>query len=163
VVSLKTFLTKYPNGKVPRHSKDFGKVFVCRRGCNTRTATYTEEFDWDGIFGGTEDDIYNLIDLVKSQTKATRKRRNESSSIRGEAYDVRCPTPPVVLLLTIWSKQPDEEEDQDIPRTPRKKRKITSASTPQAHRVSQTPKTPTPKRYAPKTLGIMMFANHLAY
>jgi origin recognition complex subunit 1 len=75
IVSPKNFLSKYPSGKVPRSSRDHGKIFICRRGCNTRTATYTEEFVWEDIYKGQEEDIFALIERVQSGTKATRKRR----------------------------------------------------------------------------------------
>ncbi|KZF26309.1 P-loop containing nucleoside triphosphate hydrolase protein [Xylona heveae TC161] len=74
VCSLESFLTNYPNGKVSRSSTDFGKVFVCRRACNTRTATYSDEFDWNSIYQGSEEDIYALIEKVKTETKAARKK-----------------------------------------------------------------------------------------
>ncbi|KFY52344.1 hypothetical protein V496_08533 [Pseudogymnoascus sp. VKM F-4515 (FW-2607)] len=77
VSSSKSFLAKYPGGRIPRNSKEHGKSFFCRRGCNTRTATYTEEFIWEDIYHGTDEDIFNLIERVKNETKATRKRRGE--------------------------------------------------------------------------------------
>lgn len=76
IVSAELFHNKYPSGKVPRSSKDYGKIFICRRGCNTRTATYTEEFIWEDLYHGTED-LLDLIDHVKNQTKATRKRKRD--------------------------------------------------------------------------------------
>ncbi|KAF7540645.1 hypothetical protein G7Z17_g12153 [Cylindrodendrum hubeiense] len=78
VTSLDIFLSKYPQGRVPRQSPDFGKTFVCRRGCNTRTATYTDEFIWEEIYRN-EDDIFALIELVENGTKATRKKRKARS------------------------------------------------------------------------------------
>ncbi len=48
---------------------------MCRRGCNTRTATYTDEFVWEDLFGGGPDDVYELSDFIKTTTKATRTRR----------------------------------------------------------------------------------------
>jgi origin recognition complex subunit 1 len=77
VVSPDIFQRKYPSGRIPRTSKDYGKLFVCRRGCNTRTATYTDEFVWEDIYKG-EEDISELIERVKGQTKATRKRKRGS-------------------------------------------------------------------------------------
>jgi origin recognition complex subunit 1 len=77
VVSPDNFQRKYPSGRIPRTSKDYGKLFICRRGCNTRTATYTDEFVWEDIYKG-EEDISELIERVKSQTKATRKRKRGS-------------------------------------------------------------------------------------
>lgn len=71
---MPAFQKAYPQRKVPKNSKDFGKVFVCRRGCNTRTTTYTEEFSWEDIYHGAED-IEALMQLVKAGTKETRRRR----------------------------------------------------------------------------------------
>jgi origin recognition complex subunit 1 len=74
VTSLPAFQKAYPQHKIPKNSKDFGKLFVCRRGCNTRTTTYTEEFSWENIYHGAEN-IQTLIELVKTGTKETRRRR----------------------------------------------------------------------------------------
>lgn len=82
-MSLEAFQKAYPQGKIPRNSKDYGKVFVCRRGCNTRTTTYTDEFSWEEIYQGVED-IQKLIELVKSGTKATRRKLKPS---REETFD----------------------------------------------------------------------------
>ncbi len=75
VMSHAAFQEKYPTGKIPRNSPDFGKVFICRRGCNTRTATYTDEFVWEDIYHEEEENIDELVELVKNGTKATRRRR----------------------------------------------------------------------------------------
>lgn len=74
VSSLDSFLSTYPSGKIARNSKDYGKTFVCRRGCNTRTATYTDEFVWEELYSGVND-LFRLIDLVEKGTKAVRGRR----------------------------------------------------------------------------------------
>ena len=74
ILSQRAFQEKHPSGKVPKSSGDSGKVFVCRRGCNTRTATYTEEFVWEDVFHG-EKDLSSLIARIQSQTKATRTKR----------------------------------------------------------------------------------------
>ena len=89
VLSLDAFRARHPSGKIPRTSKDFGKVFICRRGCNTRTATYTEEFIWENIYNGAKD-ILPLVERVESQTKATRKRRRDSG-YGEDIFDVRYP------------------------------------------------------------------------
>ncbi|KAL1868716.1 Origin recognition complex, subunit 1 [Diaporthe australafricana] len=86
VVSLEAFQTLYPSGKVSRSSKDYGKVFVCRRGCNTRTATYTDEFVWEDIYQGV-DDVNELEGLVQSGTKATRKRKAARQGTPDALYD----------------------------------------------------------------------------
>lgn len=74
VMSLDRFLSEFPSGKIPRHSKNYGKTFVCRRGCNTRTAAYTEEFLWEELYTGVGD-LFKLIEYVESGTKAVRGRR----------------------------------------------------------------------------------------
>lgn len=88
VMSLESFQKAYSQGKIPRSSKDHGKVFVCRRGCNTRTTTYTDEFLWEKLYHGMED-IPKLTDLVKSSTKATRRKLKPSREESPDAlYDV---------------------------------------------------------------------------
>lgn len=74
VMSQQAFVNKFPTGKVPRKSKEYGKVFVCRRGCNTRTCTYTEEFIWEDIYHGRED-LEALQERLQKETKATRKKK----------------------------------------------------------------------------------------
>ena len=125
VVSAETFKSKYPSGKVPRSSKDHGKIFICRRGCNTRTATYTDEFNWEEIYQSA-DDILPLIERVENQTKATRKRKRD------------------VDLADEW----DPSNEPDEPKTPSKKRKFSQVSTPtsKAKRTPQKFITPTHKR-----------------
>lgn len=85
-MSLDVFLHLFPSGKIPRQSPNFGKTFVCRRGCNTRSAIYTDEFIWEDVYRG-EDDIYKLVELVEKNTKATRRRRRaRSQSPQSAAY-----------------------------------------------------------------------------
>lgn len=78
VMSLDKFLARHPSGKIPRNSSEYGKTFVCRRGCNTRTATYTNEFLWEDIYSGA-DHLFNLMDMIEKNTKATRKKRRAKS------------------------------------------------------------------------------------
>ena len=87
ILSPAAFNNSYPSGKVPRSSGNYGKVFVCRRGCNTRTATYTDEFVWEDIYKGA-DDVDALILRVRSQTKATRKRKREDILQEDATVDV---------------------------------------------------------------------------
>ncbi|UPK97942.1 hypothetical protein LCI18_008877 [Fusarium solani-melongenae] len=78
LTSLDAFLSKYPQGRIPRNNPEYGKTFVCRRGCNTRTATYTDEFIWEEVYRG-EDDLFTMMDMIKNGTKATRRRRKARS------------------------------------------------------------------------------------
>ncbi|KAL8736256.1 MAG: hypothetical protein Q9166_000411 [cf. Caloplaca sp. 2 TL-2023] len=126
IVSADVFKAKYPSGKIPRSSRDYGKIFICRRGCNTRTATYTDEFIWEDRYQGAED-LLDLIDFVKSQTKATRKRKRDADDPAVD-YD------------------PTNDTAAAEPRTPSKKRKFSSASTP-----SKTPRRTPSKAYLTPT------------
>ncbi|EEY18975.1 origin recognition complex subunit 1 [Verticillium alfalfae VaMs.102] len=86
VLSFDMFQRRYPLGRAPRNSK----VFMCRRGCNTRTAIFTEEFCWEDIFCGTEDDIHGLVQYLQANTKSTRRQRpgrDESSKEYNVAVD----------------------------------------------------------------------------
>ena len=86
-MSPAVFNNHYPSGKVPRSSGHYGKVFICRRGCNTRTATYTDEFVWESIYQSVED-VAALIERIRSQTKATRKRKRGENPHGDAAFDV---------------------------------------------------------------------------
>ena len=135
VMSLDVFRKKYPSGKVSR--KDAGKVFVCRRGCNTRTATYTEEFIWEDIYKGTEDDIFNLVDLVKSGTKATRRRRLAKDA-SADAYDFV-----------------DDGDDEVTPRRTPKKARTYDATTPSKQRNVSKSMTPSHRKYDAAPLNVL--------
>ncbi|KAK7426855.1 Origin recognition complex, subunit 1 [Neonectria magnoliae] len=124
VTSLDVFLSKYPQGRIPRQSPDFGKTFICRRGCNTRTATYTDEFIWEEIYHG-EGDIFALVELVEKGTKATRRKRK-----------VRSPSP--------------QDAPYHPPQTPTKTGRGGS-TTPQSRRSQAEPRSRT-KRSASKRL-----------
>jgi origin recognition complex subunit 1 len=127
ILSPKKFNEKYPKGVIPSNSRARGKVFVCRLGCNTRTATYTSEFVWEDLYSGAED-IHNLVDLVESQTKATRKY-SRAKAVEDDDFIAK--------------------DDDDEPRTPRKRRKQSEVSTPKSKGKTLTPRkfiTPTHKR-----------------
>jgi origin recognition complex subunit 1 len=89
---------------------------VCRRGCNTRTTTYTPEFVWEHVYQGAKD-LSSLNELVESQTKATRKRgRPRKDAVDRDDF-----------------VEPDSDDD-GAPRTPRKRRKLHEATTPTSTR-----------------------------
>lgn len=125
-MSDRAFHAKYPSGKIPRKSKEYGKTFICRRGCNTRTATYTEEFIWEDIYHGTEEDVLALIDRLKSDTKATRKRRKDARATGDDNFDV--------------------DDIGEEPVTPRKRQKTSVVSTPRKPRTPSKLVTPGHKR-----------------
>jgi origin recognition complex subunit 1 len=126
---MEAFNKKYPNGKVPRSAKEFGKVFICRRGCNTRTATYTEEFIWEDIYRGAED-LDDLRDRIKQGTKLTRRRRTTRDESPEREYTAR----------------EDANADPEQLRTPKKAR-VHDALTPSKRRSASKPLTPSHRKY----------------
>lgn len=127
VMSLESFQKQFPSGKIPKHSKDFGKVFVCRRGCNTRTATYTDEFIWEDIYQGAED-IANLIELVKTGTKATRNARAPRTHSPDALYDFK------VDEDDEGPQKKTPRKAGTVPGTPRKPKAASKPVTPSSHR-----------------------------
>ncbi|GKT39930.1 origin recognition complex subunit 1 [Colletotrichum spaethianum] len=86
VLSHQEFISQYPSGKVPRSSADYEKTFICRRACNTRTATYSDEFVWENIYDASEQGVYDLIEYVKSHTKSSRRRQSARDSTPEQPY-----------------------------------------------------------------------------
>ncbi|KJZ79085.1 hypothetical protein HIM_01236 [Hirsutella minnesotensis 3608] len=127
VTSLDAFLTKYPSGKVARGLPGYGRTFVCRRGCNTRTATYTDEFVWEDVYRGG-DDIFDLIERVERDTKAQRARCKPRSH------------------------SPQEEQAYLPPQTPTKAPPTRPAATPQSRRSLAEPGSRSQKRGTSKKL-----------
>jgi origin recognition complex subunit 1 len=132
ILSIDDFEQLYPTGVVKKSSKDYGKVFVCRRGCNTRTTTYTPEFKWRDVYKGAED-IDTLVALVESQTKATRRGVGRPKKLQQDVDEFVVP----------------DSDDDGIPKTPRKRRRLNDAATPTTNRKSPATRkflTPTHKR-----------------
>ncbi|KAI9713812.1 MAG: Origin recognition complex, subunit 1 [Bogoriella megaspora] len=130
VLSYENFMNEFPEGKVAKRSPQYGKTFVCRRGCSTRTATYTDEFDWEETYKGV-DDLTTLFDRIQSQTKSTRKKTKQDKADLDEFV---------------------AEDEDGFPVTPKKRRKI-DTGTPGSHTKGRTPSkltTPTHKRIAIK-------------
>ena len=131
-MSEKTFKLKYPKGAIPKKSKDYGKTFICRRGINTKTSTYTDEIVWEDIRHNTEEEVNQLMDFLESATKSTRKRKFEKRTkgdddFKGGVVD-------------------DDELEQELG-TPRKKKKTSAVSTPRKPRTPSKLLTPSHKRY----------------
>lgn len=136
VVSAEKFAALYPTGKVAKNSKDFGKIFVCRRGANIKTATYTEDFIWEDIFKSRKEDMDTLSELVESQTVKTR-RRKPTKKREEESYGL----------------EDIDEDGVDEPSTPRKRRKMNSKAVTPSKAKQGTPRkfmTPTQKRIVTK-------------
>ncbi|KAF2018658.1 P-loop containing nucleoside triphosphate hydrolase protein [Aaosphaeria arxii CBS 175.79] len=135
IVSAEEFHRRHPNGQVKRTSRDYGKIFVCRRGCNQRTTTYTPEFQWDEVYQGA-DDIAALVERVETQTKATRKR----GPGRPPGRTVKATEDQDEFLVP-------KSDDDGAPKTPKKRRKLNIATTPtSAKKDNRKFLTPTHKR-----------------
>ncbi|KAI1495474.1 ATPase [Biscogniauxia marginata] len=135
VMSYQAFLREYPNGRVPRSSPAHNKIFICRRGCNTRTTTYTHEFDWDDVYSGKPEDIEDLLELIRRETKSTRKRRKPRELVAEAAYSAN----------HIQEEEEEEKLDDDAylsdgavhhkVSTPRKRQKTSHVVTPSSRKV----------------------------
>ena len=126
VMSQQEFLQRYPNGKIPRNSPGYNKTFICRRGCNTRTSTYTEEFLWEDVYSAKKNGVADLLELVRSGTRSTRRRRNRDDQLLESDY-----------ATTYQDRGDDYPSDDGVPRTvstPRKKQKTTRVITPSNRR-----------------------------
>lgn len=132
-MSEAAFKAKYPTGKVPRKSSEYGKVFICRRGCNTRTCTYTEEFVWEDIYHGRED-MDTLQEMIRKNTKATRRRRTAKDERTDQDY----------------KHEPDDAREGDYgpgtPRTPKKARTRDAVTPSSKRKPGSMPATPSSRR-----------------
>ncbi|SPQ19340.1 75bfc01f-7ba5-4eb4-9f35-239848eb4f4c [Thermothielavioides terrestris] len=135
IMSEAAFKAKYPTGKVPRKANEYGKVFICRRGCNTRTCTYTEEFVWEEVYRG-RGDIESLQDLVRQGSKATRRRRAAKEEPSDQDYKLTA----------------DDDDDREgdyapgAPRTPKKARTRDAVTPSSRRKLGSKPATPSSHR-----------------
>ncbi len=139
-MSSPAFLREFPTGKIPRSSPSYNKTFVCRRGCNARTTTYTSEFIWEDIFSGSSDDIAKLRQLVQSGTKSTRKQPKSYDPADDATTDY---TPRKRRLYDVPEDEETDHDDgylssehdtQSKPRTPRKRQKTSRVATPSSRK-----------------------------
>jgi origin recognition complex subunit 1 len=82
VMSKDAFFAKYPNGEPPKDKAqlaEYNKCIVCRRGVNQVQGRYTEEFVWEEVY--REDNVFELITMVKNGLKAARKRKAADSDV----------------------------------------------------------------------------------
>lgn len=82
VMSKDAFYAKYPNGAPPKDKAElaeYNKCIVCRRGVSQVQGRYTEEFVWEDVY--REDNIYELINMVKENLKAARKRKAADADV----------------------------------------------------------------------------------
>ncbi|KAI9371402.1 P-loop containing nucleoside triphosphate hydrolase protein [Aspergillus egyptiacus] len=111
VMSKDAFFARYPNGAPPKSKEalaEYNKCIVCRRGVNQLQGRYTEEFVWEDVY--RQDQIHDLVDLVKDGLKAAKKRKQADTDY-------------------IETK----DKDDFVPSTPRKRQKVAN-TTPQSRR-----------------------------
>lgn len=167
ICSEKVFKERFPQG-IGKRSKNAGKVFVCRRGCNPRTATYTEEFIWEDIFQGRDTDVNKLLKWVQEKTTSKRaakpkapatpsrrKRKMSMSDVEEEDEDEDDDRDANFAA----TEEPSDDDDDDLdaapsddddfnkaPSTPRRKKRRTNVTTPSRRTPSAKFTTPTHKR-----------------
>ncbi|EXJ74977.1 origin recognition complex subunit 1 [Cladophialophora psammophila CBS 110553] len=128
VLSKEAFFQKYPGGDPPKSksaANRYAKTILCRRGVKQRTVRFTEDFVWEEIYRGPED-LLDLIDWIKEQTKSRKKQTLKSEDVE-------------------YVHQKEEIDDE--PRTPHKRRKTTATiSTPKSSVKASKYSTPTHKR-----------------
>jgi BAH domain. len=76
VMSADAFYAKYPNGTPPKDKTElaeYNKCIVVRRGVNQAQGRYTDEFVWEEVY--QEENIFDLINLIKDGLKAAKKRK----------------------------------------------------------------------------------------
>ncbi|KIW82255.1 hypothetical protein Z517_05282 [Fonsecaea pedrosoi CBS 271.37] len=128
VLSKEAFFKRYPGGEPPKSksaANRYAKTILCRRGVKQRTVRFTEDFVWEEIYKGPED-LLDLIDWIKEQTKGRKKQPVKSEDVDYEQQ---------------------KETVDDEPRTPHKRRKTTATiSTPKSSAKASKYSTPTHKR-----------------
>ncbi|KAH8598775.1 P-loop containing nucleoside triphosphate hydrolase protein [Bisporella sp. PMI_857] len=181
ILSAEAYNARFPTGKIPKKSKDYDKTFICRRGVEARSARYTEEFIWDEIYKGGEEGLAELRKIIErdipvmgrkapkkdgastpSGRKGPKKRpRDLDEDSEEDIYENR-------------TRDDDEEDDfmdDDVEKTPRKRRKTktSTTSTPRKPRTPSKLLTPSHKKYSVKKpleftpLGTRMLAPDHVY
>ena len=123
VCSKENFFKKFPTVKAPTRKRklvnEYSKWFVCRRACNTRTVTYTDEFIWEEYFPGGENvtvqDLLELVDRVTYETKLSRKRKADTDVSISRAFNF--------ILLTMDSSMSKKQKTLRILQLPGESRK----------------------------------------
>ncbi|RKF64379.1 Origin recognition complex subunit 1 [Erysiphe neolycopersici] len=83
LVSEDYFNHKYAKG-VSRKSAGSEVIFICRRGCETRGAVYTDKFIWEDIKPKTEEQVEELYQRIKAETRSQKKKTIQKRNINKE-------------------------------------------------------------------------------
>ncbi|KKA30189.1 hypothetical protein TD95_001900 [Thielaviopsis punctulata] len=117
IMSEASFRKAFPGGKVPRNSPHFGKTFICKRACNMRTTTYTEEFVWENMYRGYRD-LQALLQFITDNTKLSRKGPDAAAAPAASTS---------AATETVDGEPPAKKR---APSTPRARRINATATTP---------------------------------
>ncbi|RPA98233.1 P-loop containing nucleoside triphosphate hydrolase protein [Choiromyces venosus 120613-1] len=134
------------NGRANKKSKEYGKVFVCRWGCNPRTATYMPEFVWEEVWKVREMDITAIGEMVYHGTKVVKMRENKPAAAAAQRRAKRHKAggsgddgewdrglldgDEIAELDDVLEDDQNFSRRTKAPRTPSKKRKSSSITTP---------------------------------
>ena len=144
IMSPEVYTSKYPKG-VPRKSKDYGKTFICRRGCEYLRGVFTPDFRWEERYRYDEESMQKLSEWIDSNTKVKKTRKRKFGDVRDEDDKE-------------FVVGRDMDQDDAVLKTPRKKQKTSAASTPQKLRTPSKLFTPSHKRYATGLIQALIYA-----
>ncbi|CAG8953211.1 hypothetical protein HYFRA_00003412 [Hymenoscyphus fraxineus] len=142
-------------------------TFVCRRACQLKNTTYTEQFDWGEIKPETEKEVSQLVDKINDEIESIRQQ-NRGQRKPGSGRPVGRPPKRKKEELEEDDEEDvddykdeglediaeDEDDDDgngsdgygDIVKTPRKKKKFSKTVTPRKQRTPSKLLTPSHKR-----------------
>lgn len=127
VLSKDQFFQAYPSGEAPKSKSGaikFAKTIMCRRAVKQRNMIFSEEFNWVEKCTGAHS-LLDLLEWIEEQTKSKSRAKPEDQAYR----------------------QNKGLEEELMPITPKKRKKITSAiSTPKSTAKTTNFITPTNKR-----------------
>jgi origin recognition complex subunit 1 len=133
IVTERDFKSRFPTKNIPRKDKEeFNRTFLCRRGCDTGSTTYTEEFNWNDLDHNSAEHVENLLEKLKSETVSRKRGRQPGFKLKRKKED--------------YINEEEEEEYDDVVRTPRKKQKHSTVTTPRKPRTPSKLLTPSHKR-----------------
>ncbi|KAG9248741.1 origin recognition complex subunit 1 [Calycina marina] len=152
ILSEKAYNAIFPPGqKTNKKSKNYNKTFICRRGVEARTSRYTNPFDWEEMYKGGEAGVEQLSKFIKQEIPPLSK----VASTKAKAQSNKRQLEEIHNEVVSTEEEDDElgeldviEEDdgsEDGRKKPKKrKRAISTASTPRKKRTPS--KVITPRR-----------------
>lgn len=100
-----------------------------------KTNIYTDEMNWEDVKHGSTAEVSLLVDGLELSTATTRKRKFEKTVKKDHTF------------TGGFVEEEEEDSENEGHGTPRKKRKMSTASTPRKPRTPSKLLTPRHKRY----------------